>query len=208
MSTKMEEGTRIDIVLANHTGAHATIAYNYKWDQRQGFDHVQIQVDINVHKLNDTYLAQVKPQHIKVPRAEDMPKMSIDQKDQENNDKIILFETIWEQHQTAYKSAVQKEDIDEAHHIWCQAAEQFLSTWFHEDPEHRWNPNTQLPKDKPCRGKPLPHIKKNIAGKYSNLTQADAIDHSAATANFIGKAKFLKPALERPTLRSLTITVG
>ena len=110
---------------------------------------------------------------------------------QENQEKVLLFEAIWDQHQDQFDHAIDQGDIDEAHRIWCLAAEQFLHAWFHEEEQHKHSPLTQLPNSKPRRGTPLPYISNCIAEKYSNLSEAAVNDYSTTAASFLGKVRFL-----------------
>ena len=137
---EMKEGTRIDTILANSTGAHATVGYNLNWERSVDYDHVQIQAVVDVEKFKDRFKTQVKPHHIKIPRAEETPKLSSEQEEQEEEKKLVLFEAIWDSYSAEYQKAIDSEDIDEAHDIWCRAAEQFLYTYFHDDPDKKKQP--------------------------------------------------------------------
>ena len=72
------------------------------------------------------------------------------------------YAEIWEDFDYDFQEALNNESIDEAHEVWCRAAETFL--WWLS------NGNTKLPGNKPRRGLTLPTKFIAVANKLCSRT--------------------------------------
>ena len=73
--------------------------YNFDWEGSTGFDHVKIDLTIDINKLEDTYNANVKPTRIHIPDPLDIEtKLNPKQKEKDQEEAAVLFERLWDQH--------------------------------------------------------------------------------------------------------------
>ena len=111
--------TRIDFAMANYVGSHIVDAVNFLWDESSGFDHVAIQVDIDLKGTKQEIYKLKKP-----------PKIDVELIKQSNYPKdyvVEVYERVWGHFEDKFQTAIDKEELQAAHNIWCEAMELFLN---------------------------------------------------------------------------------
>jgi hypothetical protein len=120
--------TRIDMVYANFIGKHIVSDFQYRFDLAEGYDHIPLQITISAEHFVQKIDKCANAETINFSKYE--PKIHTHEMRQE-----MFVEKIWPKYQTEFDDAIQAEELEKAHRVWCKASEEFLKTLLNGDDE-------------------------------------------------------------------------
>ena len=178
--------TRIDTFLVNPTAAHANAGIEYDYASGRTFDHVPINMYINMKRFEDTISVAIQPAPIQVASLSGLKQVERNRCLRRREEK---YDEVWKKHSQPFREAIEERDIEKAHAIWCLAAETYL--W-----ELQGN-GKSLPMSKPRRGKVLPRCVQKVAGKVCDHSRMERNWFTQGVDRVIGLAHDLKQRLRR-----------
>lgn len=111
--------TRIDVALANDTGAAMVTDLSYDWDEAAGFDHVPTRVTLCADAVHYVHylLAKSRPTNLG----------DVKQHKWTYHDKQVLYRSVWKNFHQEYYEAIHQKRPQAAHTTWCMAMQAYLT---------------------------------------------------------------------------------
>ena len=153
--------TRLDTITSNGVATHAIDVIRYDYVNGKGFDHVPIALTLNEERFSDEIETASMPAALVLRSLTGMTQAERNKALKEESE---WFTMVWQWYQHDFQVAIQDKNVDEAHRIWCLAAEQFL--WRCQ----RLDDDQQLPRHKPRRGQVMPTFKQQVTGRLCKET--------------------------------------
>jgi len=180
--------TRLDTIISNSVATHAVDTILYDYISGKGCDHVPLQLGLSTNKFNDEIDTPAMPAALNLRTLTGMTQA---ERNKTLAEEAEWFTTIWGHHNRAFEDAIRSKNVDEAHRIWCLAAEQFL--WKCQ----RLGEGQVLPKHKPRRGQVMPTYKQQIAGQICDVTRMTRNAFTTKIDMALGLAHDLKMRIRR-----------
>ena len=180
--------TRLDTIISNGVATHAIDIIRYDYANGKGFDHVPIVLTLNEERFSDEIETSSMPAAL-VLRS--LTGMSQAERNKALGEEAEWFTEIWQWHQHDFQAAIQDKKVDEAHRIWCLAAEQFL--WKCQ----RLDGDLQLPRHKPRRGQTMPTFKQQVTASLCKETGVARNSFTKSVDRVIGIARDMLMRLRR-----------
>jgi exonuclease III len=153
--------TRLDTIIANGVATHAIDTIGYDYQHGKGFDHVPLNLKINEEKFKDEIETPTMPSALTLRT---LTGMTQGERNKTLKEEATWFGEIWQLHKQEFENALHERNVEEAHRLWCLAAEQFL--WKCQ----RLDSAQMLPKNDPRRGQVMPKHKQQVAGRLCKET--------------------------------------
>jgi hypothetical protein len=180
--------TRLDTILSNGVATHAVGKVTYDFHNGKGFDHVPINLELNEERFQDEIDTPALPAALVLRTLTGTTQA---ERNKTLKEEATWFAEVWQWHRQDFDSAIQDKNVDEAHRIWCLAAEHFL--WKCQRIEN----NHSLPKHKPRRGQAMPTIKQQVTGRLCKETGIARNAFTSKVDNVLGIAHDLLMRIRR-----------
>ena len=180
--------TRLDTIISNGVATHAIDTILYDYHNGKGWDHVPPQLSLNADKFTDV---EDKPAMPAMLNLRTLTGMTQGERNKTLAEEANWFPEVWSGHNKSSEEAIRDKNVNEAHRIWCLAAEQFL--WKCQT----LNNEQMLPKHKPRRGQVMPTYKQQITGQMCHVNRMARNAFTSKVDTVLGLAHDLRMRLKR-----------
>ena len=119
--------TRIDVVLANTIASAAVKGVETIWERAILFDHTPIRVRLSIRAMTQLVQRPGRPIGIDADKFRYQKNAkSPAEREQIAKEAAADFDIIWKHFKPGFDKAIDDEDIDEAHKVWCLGCELWL----------------------------------------------------------------------------------